>query len=376
MLCRLSSEARLRLPPTIGQPVASAARRRPRASAAMRSSSPSGSASENQRGARLGARRCRNPRRPRGGSARQSPRARRTPVGNGRLGPLPSPRRGQLRLPAARGPRRRRRCPGAAARGALRTHEREQGDDLVFAHRGILPKNGGLDGAGRRYGIFSIGALRPTKHLTTLAVTRSWPRTTGAVPGQRGSGKAGLAPEPTRARAEGEALQRPQLGGPFEAATDLSQGSEPPPPFGNLPTGREDDESIPPPAPGRVDAFAEFEGAIPGESTRIDESDLLAEQSTAILDEGPRLPFSTSSRARTLAASMRSRTGRPRSVGASTTTSSSPTCPCRDAMSRVIREGATITLRDLGSGNGTQLNGRRAHVEPLVEGTGSRSARR
>jgi pSer/pThr/pTyr-binding forkhead associated (FHA) protein len=190
----------------------------------------------------------------------------------------------------------------------------------------------------------------------------------GAVPGQRGSGKAGLAPEPTRARAEGEALQRPQLGGPFEAATDLSQGSEPPPPFGNLPTGREEDESIPPPPPGRVDAFAEFEGAIAGESTRIDESDLLAEQSTAILDEGPRLPFLYVESGKDAGREYALQDGET-SIGRGIDNDvilADVSVSRRHV--RVIREGATITLRDLGSGNGTQLNGRRAHVEPLVEG--------
>ncbi|MFK7990997.1 MAG: FHA domain-containing protein, partial [Sandaracinaceae bacterium] len=56
----------------------------------------------------------------------------------------------------------------------------------------------------------------------------------------------------------------------------------------------EDDEALDfPPAPmaGAADAFADFEDELEAENTRIDDSHLLAEQSTALLEDLPEQPF-------------------------------------------------------------------------------------
>ncbi len=62
-----------------------------------------------------------------------------------------------------------------------------------------------------------------------------------------------------------------------------------------LPNSSEEDEALdfppPPPAADSGDAFAEFEDEMEGETTRIDDSHLLAEQSTAIIEEVPVQPF-------------------------------------------------------------------------------------
>lgn len=202
----------------------------------------------------------------------------------------------------------------------------------------------------------------------------------GAFPGKRPA-SAGLLPEPTRARAPDEPALRPQLGPhlgapsssePFpDFPTESSPASEPPPAYGQLPSPRrEEDDSIPPPPPSArpVDAFAEFEGSIAGESTRIDESDLLSEQSTAILDEGPRLPYLFVEAGKDAGKEYALQEGET-SIGRGIDNDvilADVSVSRRHV--RVLREGAIITLRDLGSGNGTQLNGRRAHVETMQEG--------
>ena len=109
-----------------------------------------------------------------------------------------------------------------------------------------------------------------------------------------------LSGEATRGAAPvGAAPGRPRAG-LADASTDLAgPASDPPLAIGAPPpherTGdrdvgpdEDDDGAVPPaPTPGG-DAFAEFDGAaIAAESTRIDDGDLLADQSTAILDEGP-----------------------------------------------------------------------------------------
>jgi len=117
-----------------------------------------------------------------------------------------------------------------------------------------------------------------------------------------------------------------------------------------------------------MDAFAEFEGGIAGESTRIDDSDLLAEQSTAILDEGPRHPFLHVEAGKDLGKEYVLQEGET-SIGRGIDNDvilSDVSVSRRHV--RVLRDGDELTLRDLGSGNGTQLNGRRAHVEVLGEG--------
>lgn len=202
----------------------------------------------------------------------------------------------------------------------------------------------------------------------------------GAFPGSGDQAKPGLEPEATRVRNEDEPAARPALGaraasqGAFpEMATELSAPeSEPPPPMEAVPGGplaRDDDESIPPPPPSApVDAFAEFEGGIAGESTRIDDSDLLAEQSTAILDEGPRHPFLHVEAGKDLGKEYVLQEGET-SIGRGIDNDvilSDVSVSRRHV--RVLRDGDQLTLRDLGSGNGTQLNGRRAHVEVLSEG--------
>lgn len=200
----------------------------------------------------------------------------------------------------------------------------------------------------------------------------------GAFPGSRGpTGGGGLSPEPTRARAENEHAPPPRMGnggrapGLADVSTELSQPhSEPPPALGNLPTSREDEESIPPPPmpAANVDAFSEFEGNLSGESTRIEESDLIAEQSTAIIEESPRLPFLFVEAGKDLGKEYALQEGET-SIGRGIDNDvilSDVSVSRRHV--RVQRQGGQFTLRDLGSGNGTQLNGRRAHVEQLADG--------
>ena len=179
-----------------------------------------------------------------------------------------------------------------------------------------------------------------------------------------------LAPEPTRARAPDEPVPAPALGGLGEGpSTDLmAPTSDPPPPFGDLPS-RDERESLPPPSAVPVEAFDEFEDApISSESTRVEENDALAEQSTAILEDAPKLPFLFVEAGKDRGKEFILQEGET-SIGRGI---DNDVILADVSVSRrhfrLISERGQITLRDLGSGNGTQVNGRRAHVEALADG--------
>jgi pSer/pThr/pTyr-binding forkhead associated (FHA) protein len=151
--------------------------------------------------------------------------------------------------------------------------------------------------------------------------------------------------------------------------------SDPPPayPAGMLPPAEGSDlheapADLPPPASAPADAFAEFESDIAGESTRIEESDLIADQSTAILDEGPRLPYlwveSGKDKGKEYVL-QEGETGVGRGIDNDVILTD--VSVSRKHL-RVIREGAQLVLKDLGSGNGTTVNARRVHQVALVEG--------
>ncbi len=128
------------------------------------------------------------------------------------------------------------------------------------------------------------------------------------------------------------------------------------------------DQPPPPSRPSTRDPFAEFEDEMEGESTRIDDSQLLAEQSTAILESAPVQPFlyveKGNDRGREFVL-QEGENGIGRGID-------NDVILADVAVSRrhliVIREGSTLRLRDLGSGNGTTVNGRRAASMVLSEG--------
>ncbi len=181
----------------------------------------------------------------------------------------------------------------------------------------------------------------------------------------------------------GQGPARPRLGGIAspkdfgDDSTSLSHESEPPPPMatGTLPppaeeSGLYDAPPIVQPPPSRPDdAFAEFEASeMPGESTRIEESEIIADQSTAILDEGPKMPFlfveSGKDKGKEYVL-QEGETGVGRGIDNDVILTD--VSVSRKHL-RVMRDGATLVLRDLGSGNGTTVNGQRVHQIPLNEG--------
>ncbi len=170
----------------------------------------------------------------------------------------------------------------------------------------------------------------------------------------------------------------PVLGpGDFNDADEtVSQHDSMPPPAyveGTLPQAEGSDlheapADLPPLSSGPADAFAEFESEIAGESTRIEESDLLADQSTAILDEGPRLPFlfvESGKDQNKEYVLQEGETGVGRGIDNDVILTD--VSVSRKHL-RVIRDGASLVLKDLGSGNGTTVNARRVHQVVLVEG--------
>lgn len=136
-------------------------------------------------------------------------------------------------------------------------------------------------------------------------------------------------------------------------------------------TSSEEDDALdfPPAAPvASGDAFAEFEDEIEGESTRIDEGHLLAEQSTAIIEDVPVQPFLYVERGNDQGREFVLQQGE-NGIGRGI---DNDVILADVAVSRrhliVIREGDVLRLRDLGSGNGTQVNGKRVSSMVLSEG--------
>lgn len=135
--------------------------------------------------------------------------------------------------------------------------------------------------------------------------------------------------------------------------------------------GPDDDEALdlPPLPPAEpADAFAEFEDEMEGETTRIDESHLLAEQSTAIIEDVPVQPFLLVERGPDKGREFVLQEGE-NGIGRGI---DNDVILADVAVSRrhliVVREGEALRLRDLGSGNGTQVNGKRVSSMVLAEG--------
>ncbi len=159
-----------------------------------------------------------------------------------------------------------------------------------------------------------------------------------------------------------------------EESTILSRESEPPSALGGtLPSAEESGLYAAPvvqPPPSRPDdAFAEFESSeMPGESTRIEESEIIADQSTAILDEGPKMPFlfveSGKDKGKEYVL-QEGETGVGRGIDNDVILTD--VSVSRKHL-RVLRDGPNLVLRDLGSGNGTTVNGQRVHQVALNEG--------
>ncbi len=139
-----------------------------------------------------------------------------------------------------------------------------------------------------------------------------------------------------------------------------------------LPNSSDEDEALdvppPPPEGNSGDAFAEFEDEIEGENTRIDDSQLLAEQSTAIIEDVPVQPFLGVERGNDEGREFVLQEGE-NGVGRGI---DNDVILADVAVSRrhliVIREGDVLRLRDLGSGNGTQVNGKKVSNVVLTEG--------
>ncbi len=105
-----------------------------------------------------------------------------------------------------------------------------------------------------------------------------------------------------------------------------------------------------------------------GESTRIEESEVIADQSTAILDEGPKMPFLFVESGKDEGKEyvlQEGETGVGRGIDNDVILTD--VSVSRKHL-RVLRDGATLVLRDLGSGNGTTVNGKRVHQIALNEG--------
>lgn len=133
----------------------------------------------------------------------------------------------------------------------------------------------------------------------------------------------------------------------------------------------EDDAlEIPPEAKSAstVDAFAEFEDEFEGETTRIDDSNLIAEESTSILEAAPAQPFLSVERGKDEGREFVLQEGE-NGVGRGI---DNDVILSDVAVSRrhlkIVREGDRLTLRDLGSGNGTMLNGVKVSTAALSDG--------
>jgi hypothetical protein len=119
---------------------------------------------------------------------------------------------------------------------------------------------------------------------------------------------------------------------------------------------------------GAGDPFAEFEDEVEGEATRIDTSHLIAEESTTILKEGPEPPHlvvvSGKDEGKRFAL-----TGEETSVGRSIDNDVILTdiAVSRKHMKVVMQHGQPM-LKDLGSGNGSLLNGEKVRDAILKHG--------
>jgi len=118
------------------------------------------------------------------------------------------------------------------------------------------------------------------------------------------------------------------------------------------------------------DAFERFEdGDLPGEVTRLEPSALLAEQPTSLLDEEPAKPFLLCESGKDVGKEYVVAVGE-NGIGRSIDNEVILTdISVSRKHLKVLRDAAgELRLRDLGSGNGTLLNGTRVHDAPLKDG--------
>lgn len=175
-----------------------------------------------------------------------------------------------------------------------------------------------------------------------------------------------------------------RLGDRLSQEHDLPAEEEPPPAGSGetsdvhqLAAAGQDQDAFPddaievPPAPKSIDsvnAFAEFEDDMEGEATRIDDSHLFAEASTSILQAPLAQPFLAVERGKDMGRDFVLQEGE-NGVGRGI---DNDVILADVAVSRrhlkIFREGDDIRLKDLGSGNGTLLNGNRVTSATLVDG--------
>jgi len=118
------------------------------------------------------------------------------------------------------------------------------------------------------------------------------------------------------------------------------------------------------------DAFERFEdGELAGEVTRLEPSALLAEQPTSLLDEEPAKPFLLCESGKDIGKEYVVAVGE-NGIGRSIDNEVILTdISVSRKHLKVLRDAAgELRLRDLGSGNGTLLNGTRVHDAPLKDG--------
>jgi len=118
------------------------------------------------------------------------------------------------------------------------------------------------------------------------------------------------------------------------------------------------------------DAFERFEdGDLPGEVTRLEPSAMLAEQPTNLLDEEPAKPFLLCESGKDVGKEYVVAVGE-NGIGRSIDNEVILTdISVSRKHLKVLRDAAgELRLRDLGSGNGTLLNGTRVHDAPLKDG--------
>ncbi len=120
---------------------------------------------------------------------------------------------------------------------------------------------------------------------------------------------------------------------------------------------------------GAQDPFAQFEDELEGESTRIDTQHLIAEQTTNILEESPDPPFLEVESGKDQGKQFILNPGET-SIGRSIDNDVILTdiAVSRRHLSVTLNDDGSLRLHDLGSGNGTQLNGRRVYDNPLTDG--------
>ena len=145
---------------------------------------------------------------------------------------------------------------------------------------------------------------------------------------------------------------------------DPSSSVQSAPPDADLP------EQVAPVRPNAgQDPFAQFEDEIEGEATRIDTQHLIAEQTTTILEDAPEPPYLEVESGKDAGKQFTLNAGET-SIGRSIDNDIILTdiAVSRKHLTVIREDDGTLRARDLGSGNGSQLNGRRVYDSPVHEG--------